>query len=316
MKFKQGLTLRHLRLIEALGRELSLSRCAEALHTSQSAVSRGLAEIEAMLDAQLFERTTRKCNPTALGQNLIWHAEQILNQLDRAEGDFVALSRGIGSSLDIGIMGGFSPQLLVQAIRLANEQAPNMTIRLRSNFADGLIPDLMHGRCDFVITHFDIRQFANEEMVVEVLYQEHVGILAARNHPLARRRRIEWRDLARERWALVPMESSTRRIVERNLLMHSESKSLAIVEAIELHYIIALVRDAGMLTALPMHLARWFDEELGLVKRLPVIDELPPWAVCVGRLRSRKPSAAEVLFTNCLKVVCSDSKAEALIATR
>src|SRR5579875_990994 len=78
MKFKQSLTLRHLRLIEALGRELSLSRCAEALYTSQSAVSRGLAEIEAMLDAQLFERTTRKCSPTALGQNLIWHAEQIL----------------------------------------------------------------------------------------------------------------------------------------------------------------------------------------------------------------------------------------------
>jgi DNA-binding transcriptional LysR family regulator len=315
VNFKRNLTIRHLRLIETLGRELSVSRCAEALNTSQSAISRGLGEIEEMLGARLFERTTRRFSPTPLGRNLIWHAEQMLNQLDRAEADFEALSRGVGSSLDIGIMGGFSPQLLVQTIRLANEQAPDMTIRLRSNFADGLVPDLMHGRCDFIITHFDIRQFANEEMVVDVLYQEHVEVLAARGHPLARRKRLEWRDLADERWVLVPMESSTRRIVERNLLIHSESKSLVIVEAIELHFVIALVRDAGMLTALPRRLARWFDEELGLVKCLPVVDETSPWPVCVARLRSRKPSAAEVLFTNCLKMACLDKESETTKST-
>lgn len=236
----------------------------------------------------------------------------MLNQLDRAEADFEALSRGVGSLLDVGIMGGFSPQLLVQAIHLANEQAPEMTIRLRSNFAEGLIPDLLRGRCDLIVTHFDIRQFGNAELNVDVLYQERVDVLSARGHPLTRRKRLEWRDLANERWVLVPMESSTRRIIERNLLTHSENRKLAIVEAMELHYIIALVRDEGMLTALPTRLARWLDRELGLVKCLPVPDELSPWAVCVARLRSKKRSAAEVLFTNCLKSVCADPNAEAI----
>jgi DNA-binding transcriptional LysR family regulator len=303
MKFKQKLTIRHLRLIETLGRELSISRCAEALHTSQSAISRGLSEIEDLVGARLFARTTRRVTPTTLGQTLVWHAEQILAQLDRAEADFDALSRGVSGSLTVGMMGAFSPALLVEAIKLATEQAPKLTIRLRSNFADGLISDLASGRCDIIVTHFDVRQFGNEELVVDVLYHEQVVVVAAPGHPLLRRKAIDWADLAGERWVLMPIETSTRRAVERNLLMHSQSRNPVIVEALELHYVVGLVRDAGMLTALPTALAKWLEREANLVRCLPIADELSPWAVCVARLRSRELSAAEGLFINCLKTV-------------
>ncbi|WP_445819582.1 LysR family transcriptional regulator [Bradyrhizobium sp. ISRA442] len=94
-KFRQRLTIRHLRLIEGVGRELSMSRCAQVLHTSQSAISCGLSEIEDLLGARLFDRTTRRIVPTSLGQILIWHSDQILGQLARAEADFDALSRGV-----------------------------------------------------------------------------------------------------------------------------------------------------------------------------------------------------------------------------
>lgn len=303
MRFKQRLTVRHLRLIEALGRELSISRSAEVLHTSQSAISRGLSEIEEILGARLFERTTRRIVPTAAGQSLIWHAEQILSQFDRAEADFDALSRGVGGTLTVGMMGAFSPASLVEAIKLATEQAPSLTIRIRSNFADGLISDLTSGKCDIIVTHFDVRQFGNEELIVDVLYNEQVVVVAAPGHPLTRRRLLDWSDLARERWVLMPIETSTRRAVERNLLMHSQSRNPVFVEALELHYVIGLVRDGGMLTAMPSALARWLDREANLVRCLPIADELSPWAVCVARLRSRKASAAESLFINCLKMV-------------
>ncbi|MCK8784750.1 LysR family transcriptional regulator [Roseomonas sp. NAR14] len=303
--FKQNLTIRHLRLLETLARELSISRCAEVLHTSQSAISRGLAEIEALLGARLFERTTRRVMPTPLGQNLIWHAEQILGQLDRAEADFQALSQGIGSAVDIGIQGGFSPPLLVRAVQLANEQAPKLVIRLRANFAEGLIPDLVRGRYNLVITHLDVRQFANEELVVEVLYQEQIGVLAAPGHPHTRRRRLHWKDLVEDRWAMIPAETSTRRIVERNLLLHAPGRTPIIVEALELHYVVSLVREAGMLTALPLRLARWFDAELGVARVLPLEGDAAGWSVCVARLRSRRLSPAETLFLNCLRTACA-----------
>lgn len=310
MKFKQKLTVRHLRLVEALGRELSISRSAEELHTSQSAISRGLSEIEELLGARLFERTTRRVVPTALGQSLIWHAEQILAQFDRAESDFDALSLGVGGTLTVGMMGAFSPTALVEAIRLATEQAPKLTIRVRSNFADGLISDLTSGKCDLIVTHFDVRQFSSD-LLVDVLYNEQVVVVAAPGHPLTRRRMLDWADLARERWVLMPIETSTRRAVERNLLMHSQNRNPVFVEAIELHYVVSLVRDAGMLTALPTALARWLEREANMVRCLPVADELSPWAVCAARLRSNKDSSAASLFINCLKKATTQNPAAA-----
>lgn len=305
IKFKQSLTVRHLRLLEALGRELSISRCAEALHTSQSAISRGLGEIEAMLGARLFERTTRRITPTPLGQNLVWHAEQILGQLDRAQADFDALSRGVGKAVEIGVQGGFSPRLLAQAIAAMEEQAPSVSIRLRSNFAEGLIPDLVRGRFNLIITHLDVRQVEREGLAIEFLYQEQIGVLAGLGHPLARRKRLAWREVADERWVMIPIETSTRRVVERNLLMHAKARSPIVVEAMELHYVINLVREGGMLTALPMQLARWFAEELQIVRLLPVVDEFAQWTVCAARLQDRTLSPAEALFLNCLKSVCA-----------
>ncbi|MDH7798310.1 MULTISPECIES: LysR family transcriptional regulator [unclassified Beijerinckia] len=310
MNLKQKLTIRHLRLIDTLGRELSISRCAEVLHTSQSAISRGLSEVEEILQTRLFERTTRRVVPTSSGQMLIWHAEQILGQFDRVEADFDALQRGVGGALNVGMMGGFSPTWLVQAVKLASEQAPELTIRLRSNFADNLLADLISGRCDIIVTHFDIRQFSNEELVVDVLYNEQVVVVAAPGHPLTRRKKIDWSDLVNERWVMMPPETSTRRAVERNLVMHSRSISPVITEAFELHYIVELVRSAGMLTALPTALASWLEREANLVRRLPVVDEFSPWAVCVARLRSRAAGPAERLFINSLKTVAAKSQSD------
>lgn len=313
MNLKQKLTIRHFRLIDTLGRELSISRSAEVLHTSQSAISRGLSEVEDILQTRLFERTTRRVVPTSSGQMLIWHAEQILGQFDRVEADFDALQRGVGGVLNVGMMGGFSPSWLVQTVQLASEQAPKLTIRLRSNFADNLLADLGSGRCDIVVTHFDIRQFSNEELVVDVLYNERVVVAAAPGHPLTRRRKIDWADLVGERWVLMPIETSTRRAVERNLVMHSRSINPVIIEAFELHYIVELVRSAGMLTALPTALANWLEREAGLIRCLPLVDELSPWAVCVARQRSRAPGPAERLFINCLKTVAAKNQSDTTV---
>ncbi|MBX9846214.1 MAG: LysR family transcriptional regulator [Xanthobacteraceae bacterium] len=300
INFRQVLTIRHLRLVSTLGRELNMSRCAKILHTSQSAISRGVGEIEDLVGVRLFDRTTRRVRPTSFGKVLIWHAEQIVGQLGRAEAEFRALNEGhIG--LDVGVMGGFSPARIVQAIRLATAREPALRIRLHSNFADGLIPDLINGRFNLALTHLDTRDFGNEELTARPLYEDEIGVLAAPGHPLVRRERVSWSDLASERWVLTPVETSTRRIVERNLLAHPAASRRVIVETMETHYVISLVRDGEMLTALPMSVARYFADDLGVARLLPLIDGSSTWTAYVAHRKSRHLSAAEELFIRCLK---------------
>jgi DNA-binding transcriptional LysR family regulator len=305
VKFQHNLTVRHLRLISILGRELSVGRCAEVLHTSQSAVSRGLAEIEVLLGETLFERTTRQFRPTTLGQNLIWHSEQILSQLDRAESEFKAIAKGESGILNVGIIGSFSPEIFAKAVSLTRAVMPGLIVRLQSNFADGLVVDLMRGRCDVALTHLDVREFG-KDLVADVLYEDSIAVMAAKNHPLAHRKRVVWNELVKYGWALTPVQTFTRRTIERHLRVSPRQQLPVIVETMELHYVIELVRSAGFLTAMSSRLAGWFESAIGDIKRLPIVGDTSS-AMCVAHLSSRKLSHLETLFIESLKTASQES---------
>ena len=75
---RRSISLKHLRLVAVLGRELNLSRTAELLHTTQPALSRSLAQLEGLLETRLFDRTTKRVSLTAAGASLLQHADRIL----------------------------------------------------------------------------------------------------------------------------------------------------------------------------------------------------------------------------------------------
>ena len=57
------LKMRHLKLLLAIERHGSLTRAAEAMASSQPAVTNALAELESMFGAPLFARGARACRP-------------------------------------------------------------------------------------------------------------------------------------------------------------------------------------------------------------------------------------------------------------
>lgn len=311
MEFQRQITIRHLRLIKVLGRELNFRRAAEILHTSQPSISRSLMEIEALLQVRLFERTTRRITVTALGRNLIWHAERILGDLDQAQSDFDALSCGASGGLDIGVLRGFSPRLLGRAIELMNDRSPGTEIRLREGFAEDQVSDLLQGRVDLALSHLELSRI-EKQLIADVLYEESIGILASPKHPLVRRRQVLWRDLAGERWVLPPIGTTVRGALERTLLIHARGERLPIVEVTAPHFAVALVRESNMLAAVPLQLARWFEKELGAVRRLRLSEELVKWPIYAVRLRSRRISGAATLFVDCLEAAADTTRQTAV----
>lgn len=301
MNLKQKLTVRHLRLISTLGRELNITIAAQILHTSQSAVSRGLTEIEALVGVALFERSTRRMKPTKFGEVLIWHADQIIGQLGRADAEIEALSSGQGPILDVGVIGAFSPELLTQALLRLISREPNLRARLHRNVADGLLADLKNGRVNLGLTHLDTRDLGDSELVIHRLYDDGIGILVAEDHPLARAKNVSWKDLSRENWVVMPIETSTRRILERNLLPHSSHERRVFVETMEIHYILSLVKSGAMITALPMSLVLYLREQLGFGSILSLADNSASWTVCIAHRQEHVLSRIEELFISCLK---------------
>jgi DNA-binding transcriptional LysR family regulator len=302
MDFHTHLTIRQLRLLKVLGTELNLRRAASILHSSQPAVSRSLMEIESALGARLFERSTRKVTATTIGRNLIWHAERILGDLEQAQNDFQALSRGVASGLDVGLLHGFSPKILARAVNLMNGRMPGLDIRFREGLAEDQVSDLEKGRVDLVLSHLELLNLS-QQIVVELLYEDTIGILVSLKHPLARRKRVQWHKITEYQW-IVPAHGTTVRLaLERMVLNQSQRKSRPVlIEANAPHFAIALLNErTEAVAAMPSQLARWFDDDLGAARCLNMAGKLTTWPVYAARLRSRQLSSAATIFVDCLK---------------
>ena len=308
MDFQSHLTLRHLRVVKVIGRELSLSRAAEVLNTAQPAISRVLSEVETMLNARLFDRSTRKVSPTAIGRNLIWHAERVLGDIEQAQADFAALTRGAVGGVKIGVLRAFAPKLLALAVQLMRERAPEVEIVIEEGLADDLLADLMQNRVDLILSHLELQK-TERDLVVDPIYRDSVGVLAALRHPLVRRRRVLWRELATENWVLPRPGTTVRTAVDRILRLNAPGQLPMIVESTSLHFMLALVRECNMLTALPMSVLRWFAEDLKVAARIDVRGDVFNWSICTTRMRTRRVSAAALLFTDCLKAAATRAEA-------
>lgn len=82
---KPSLEVRDLELVLALAESKSTVRAASRLHLTQSAISRGLLNIEDKLGVPLFARSAKGLAPTAAGEQLIEGAGAVLAQLVELE---------------------------------------------------------------------------------------------------------------------------------------------------------------------------------------------------------------------------------------
>ncbi|MFD6938965.1 LysR family transcriptional regulator [Streptomyces goshikiensis] len=96
------LDVRRLRLLRELARRGTIAAVAEALAFSPSAVSQQLGVLEREAGLPLLERTGRRVRLTPAGEDLVQHAEAVLERLERAEADLAEARTGLAGALRVG----------------------------------------------------------------------------------------------------------------------------------------------------------------------------------------------------------------------
>ncbi|MCX5380751.1 LysR family transcriptional regulator [Streptomyces sp. NBC_00091] len=96
------LDVRRLRLLRELARRGTIAAVAEALAFSPSAVSQQLAVLEREAGLPLLERTGRRVRLTPAAQNLVGHAEAVLERLEQADADLAEARSGLAGVLRVG----------------------------------------------------------------------------------------------------------------------------------------------------------------------------------------------------------------------
>lgn len=85
MKRLPSLSIKQVRIINAVAVEASLARAGAHLNSSQSSLSRAIAEAERTLRHRLFERGWRGMEPTSQGEVVIAHCRRMIASIDAAQ---------------------------------------------------------------------------------------------------------------------------------------------------------------------------------------------------------------------------------------
>jgi len=144
-------TLRQLRYLVALSEQMHFGRAAETCHVTQSTLSAGIAELEALLDATLVERTRRSVFFTPLGEEVVTQARRVLAETDRLVDLVSAAHEPLSGTLRMGIIPTIAPFLLPRAMPSLREDYPQLKLRLREQMSETLCHEVHAGEVDVVL---------------------------------------------------------------------------------------------------------------------------------------------------------------------
>lgn len=148
----------------------SFTRAAEALGTTQGAVSVKLKRLEERLGTRLVERTPRQVRLSARGESFIEPARQFLAAHERALAGLTEERRRFRLGIACHVMGPEVPGLLAR-LRAAD---PALTVEVVLDTSRVLLDGFESGRLDAAITRSD-----DDRRDGEVLGPEHFGWFAA-----------------------------------------------------------------------------------------------------------------------------------------
>lgn len=127
------LKMRHLQALQILARAGSFTQAAAQLHTTQSNLSLTIREAEDLLGVKLFERTTRHCRPTSMGEEFLPIVERVLADLQKGIANLQANTRLTQGVLAVGAA-SFTTTVLVAGLLDTYARAhPGVAIRIEDH---------------------------------------------------------------------------------------------------------------------------------------------------------------------------------------
>ena len=209
-------TLRQLRVFDAVARHLNFSRAAESLFLSQPAVSMQIKQLEQNIGLPLLEQVGRRLNLTEAGRELLKYSRNILQQVQDMDTVFSEMKGLEHGQLNIAVVSTanyFMPQLLAKFIRLH----PKINLALSVANRDTVIRQLDENVADLAIMG---QPPEGADMLSQAFMPNPLVVIAAPDHPLARLKKVQPRQLAEETFLLREKGSGTRGVVERFFTGH------------------------------------------------------------------------------------------------
>jgi DNA-binding transcriptional LysR family regulator len=291
------LRLRDLHVFAIVLRTGSMSKAAARLGISQPAVSQSIDALEHALRVRLIDRSHRGAEPTRYGQLLLKRAIVVFDELKEGIKDIEAVSDPEVGEVRLGCPESIASSILPPILHAFSRQYPRLTVRVTQVGTRTLdLPELRARNLDLIIGRL-LDSAGDEDVAVEVLFNDRMVLAAGAQSPWARRRKIELAELLDESWILTPPGTWNDKIVREAFQSHGLPMPRMVVDTYSVHLRTKLLAMGGFLAVFPYSVLHFNADQFAL-KVLPVPLPLRPWPVGLMTLKNRTLSPAVAAFAD------------------
>jgi len=193
----------------------SFSLAAEQLYLTQPAVSKRVATLEAELGTTLFDRIARRVSLTEAGRALLPRAKTILREIEDSRRLISNLTGTMAGQLNIGTSHHIGLHRLPPVLRQFSKSYPDVVLDLQFMDSEAACRAVQTGDLELGIVTLPLEPLA--DLKSELIWPDPLDIVVAREHPLAKKSRLDFQQLA-EHPAILPSPSTyTRQLLERSV---------------------------------------------------------------------------------------------------
>ncbi len=158
--------LRHLKMIQAVARNGTLSKAGKQLHLTQSALSHQLRELEEELGTPVFHRINRRLVLSHAGKILLQAAGNIMAELELAHQQIRKEISGETGDIKLSTYCYTCYHWLPGVLNQFHKNNKKINIEILPEYTRNPLDGLLNGSLDLVITnlHFDSRKIAYQEL--------------------------------------------------------------------------------------------------------------------------------------------------------
>lgn len=185
-------SLRQLSYLVELAQRLNFRAAAEAQFVTQSTLSAGIKELERQLGVQLVERDKRSVRLTAVGEEVVARARDLL----AAAADLAEVAKSAAAPLSgplrLGAIPTIAPFLLPKVLPPLRRAHSGLKLYLREDLTGRLLERLRTGSLDMALIALP---YDTGDLHVRELFKDEFWFVAREDDPAAREKEIALRKL-------------------------------------------------------------------------------------------------------------------------
>jgi len=170
----------------------SFQNAANSLHVTQTAITQRLRKLEDFLGVTLVERTTRSIALSLIGRDFLPQARRLLEELGDALLEIRETGKAERGDVSIACVPTVGVQYLPRIMQEYSARYPNNRIKILDHASSAVADAVLRREAEFGI---NIAGAHHPELMTMPLLEDQYVLICHEDHPLAKRKRVAWKQL-------------------------------------------------------------------------------------------------------------------------